>query len=132
MANVGINEIDVLYYSRVIDTLSSVLQISDNFYKNDGMPAVPNENIMEALILSFKVWLDSEEGADWMGTMGYYRRTTEGQFITTDLVGECEVCGSLLNKITLFKCENCGKHVCSKCSEIMDETYDIRWCCNCS
>jgi hypothetical protein len=132
VVSIKVSETDVLYYSRVIDTLSSVLQISDNFYKNDGMPAVPNENIMEALILSFKVWLNSDEGADWMGTMGYYRKTVEGSFISTDLVGKCEVCGNILNKILMFKCENCGKHICSSCSDVMDETYDIRWCCNCS
>ena len=132
MSKFKIEQIDKIYYTKVIDMLSSAIEISDGFYNNDGSDGLPNEAIMNRLIISFKEWLISDEGVDWLSRLGYYKKTSDGQFINADMVKECSVCNTYYNKNDLFVCENCGKEICGRCSFVIDSTYGIRWCLNCN
>ena len=128
---VNITDKDRLYYSRVIDSLASIFQIADEFYKNDGLPTMPNEKVMDTLIVLFKKWLMTDEGADWLSDLGYHKKTIKGKFITHNMVSMCECCGDYSNKIDIFYCERCGRPVCNSCSIIVDRKYNIRWCEHC-
>jgi hypothetical protein len=128
-----VTKLDRLYYARVVDSLLDALQISDTFSEIDGMDKLPlpAERIMNKLIISFKEWLISEEGADWLSRLGYYKMTDEGRLISYDLQISCDNCKTIINKTEAIVCENCNRVICAKCSEVVDTKYDIRWCINC-
>lgn len=128
-----VTKLDRLYYARVVDSLLNALQISDTFSEIDGIDKLPlpADLIMNKLIISFKKWLISEEGADWLARLGYYKMTEEGRLISYDLQVTCDNCKTLINKTEAIVCENCNRVICPKCSEVVDIKYDIRWCLNC-
>jgi len=131
MAEILVTEKDRIYYANVIDKLGSLFDIFESFHKYDGMPNIPNEDIMDFLIKSFKEWIVSKEGASWLEDLGYHKKTKDGSFIKYELVQECECCSELISEIEFYTCEKCGKKICSSCSNIVNEAYDIRWCNSC-
>ena len=114
---VEVTEKDLIYYSRIIDLLGNVLDVFDSFCKNDGLERVPNEEIMELLITSFKKWLLTDDGADWLSDLGYFRKDMNDSFVQVDRLTTCQVCSSTVNLIESFKCEACGKIIRKLCQK---------------
>lgn len=142
-----VSKVDRLYYDRAVEYIVEQLEITHSFVKYNGLTSFSSEEVSNLAISHVKNWLTSQNGADWLSTLGYTRSPEEcicvsgtiggleyvssasGSVIT--LADYCPVCSGIYHPADGTTCECCGRIICRPCSTIVDKQYDIEWCESC-
>jgi hypothetical protein len=127
-----IDATDRLYYHNAVEYVVEQLEITRNFIKYNGLTSFTSEDVSEQAITYVKNWLLSNQGEQWLSTLGYSKLssiTTNDCAIT--LADYCPVCSGIYPQTDGTVCECCGRSICRPCSTIVDPQYDVEWCESC-
>lgn len=119
---------DRKFYTTAIDFITENLEIIGNFARLNGLSSHPGEDLSDVVILGLKTWLASNEGEEWLGTLGYKRSSSAGSQLDACM---CPVCSGTYAVYEHTKCERCGQIVCHTCTAVVDSHYHIEWCSHC-